>query len=99
MPTDKLYAWDGVSLATTLAKTPVADFTQAPYAGLGNVYNNPALLYNATQPAAPNITATFPSAGSLKLAWPTGYVGTFQVSLTIGDGATETTQSFLVTVS
>ena len=29
MPTDKLYAWNGVSLATTLAPAPVADFTQA----------------------------------------------------------------------
>ncbi len=99
MPTDKLYAWDGVSLATTLANGLVADFTQPPYAGLGNVYNNTALLYNATQPSAPIITATFPNPGSLKLAWSTGYTGTFQLTLTIGDGALETTQSFLVTVS
>ena len=43
MPTDKLYAWNGVSLASTLANGLVADFTQSPYAGLGNVYNNTAL--------------------------------------------------------
>jgi hypothetical protein len=99
MPTDKLYAWNGVSLSSTLATGLVADFTQSPYAGLGNVYNNTALLYNATQPAAPNITASFPSPGSLMFAWAPGYTGTFQVTLTIGDGAMESQQSFLVTVS
>jgi hypothetical protein len=51
MPTDKLYAWDGVSLATTLNSAPVADFTQSPYTtflGSGNVNNTPALLYAST---------------------------------------------------
>ncbi len=98
MPTDKLYAWNG-SLATTLATGLVADFTQSPYAGLGNVYNNTALLYNATQPAAPSITATLLSGDPMVLAWASGYTGTFQVTLTIGDGAMESQQSFLVTVS
>ena len=51
----------------------------------------------ATQPVAPNITASFPSADSLKLQWPAGFTGTFSVTLTIGDGALETFQSFLVT--
>jgi hypothetical protein len=102
MPTDKLYAFvpDAINdLTATLAAAPVADFTQAPYAGLGNVYNTPALLDNATLPAAPNIAASFPSLGSLTLTWPTGFKGAFTVTLVVGDGAAETWQSFVVTVS
>jgi hypothetical protein len=101
MPSNMLYAYvpdANNDLVATLAGAPVADFTQALYAGQ-NVYNNPALLYNAAQAAAPAITTGFPNAGSLRLTWPVNFTGTFQVNLTIGDGALETQQSFLVTVS
>ncbi len=97
--TDKLYAWQG-TISATLAKAPVVDFTSATYAPYGgaNVYKTPALLYATTQPAAPNITITFPSAGELLISWPAGFKGTFRTTLFIGDGALETQQSFLVTV-
>ena len=58
MPTDKLYAYvpdAGNNLTATLAGTPVADFTSSPYSPTGNVYNDPALLYNAQAPAAPTV--------------------------------------------
>ena len=49
MPNNKLYAWDGVSLASTLAQTPVADLSAD-----GDVYADTAPLYNA-QPGYPRM--------------------------------------------
>ncbi len=97
--TDKLYTWLGNATAT-LGAAPVADFTSATYAAFSgaDVYSSPSLLYAAVQPAAPAITSSFPSAGQLTLTWPVGYKGTFRATLSIGDGALETQQSFLVTV-
>ncbi len=97
---DKLYAWAG-NLSATLAGTPVVDFTSPTYAAYNgaSVFNTPTLLYQATQPAAPNITTSFPSPGALLLSWPAGYKGAFSVNLFIGGGGLETEQSFLVTVN
>ena len=53
MPTDELYAYvpdANDDLIATLANSPVANFTEAPYSTYlagGNVYNNPQLLYAA----------------------------------------------------
>ncbi len=60
MPTDKLYAYVpdlANDLMATLAKAPVADFTQSPYTQSGNVYNEPALLYAAAMPASPTVAS------------------------------------------
>ncbi len=96
MPNGNLYAWNGVSLATT---TTAANLVGAPGTA---AYANTALLFNATQPSAPIITTSFTnttSGGTLQLAWPSGYTGTFMTTVFVGDGALETQQSFLVTVS
>jgi hypothetical protein len=96
MPNDMLYAWDG-SLPATLTQVPVADF--APYA---NVYANIELLVGATQSPVSTINAVISnqsSGGTLTLSWPAGYFGSFLVTVVVGDGAIETQQSFLVTVS
>ena len=92
LPDNRLYAWDG-AIGTTIAQQPIADLS---YFG---VYANTALLSNATAPAAPPVTASFTnttSGGTLKLTWPTNYTGTFMTTVTIGDGAEETQQSFLL---
>ena len=93
MPNNRLYAWDGVSLATTIAQTPLADLT---YFG---VYANTSLLYNAVQLPASSVTASFTNTstgGTLTLSWPSGYTGTFVATVTVGDGAEETQQSFML---
>ncbi len=93
LPNNALYAWDGVSLATTIAQTPVANLT---YYG---VYADTALLYTATQPSAPPVTATFTNTttgGTLNLSWPATYTGTFITTVTVGDGAEESQQSFVL---
>ncbi len=98
LSTGKLYAYDGFSLATTLATIPTLQVSTLGAA----VYANTALLYNAVQPAAPAIVAAFPNTtggGTLQLTWPTGYTGTFMTTVFVGDGALETQQSFLVTVT
>ncbi|MEZ6142156.1 MAG: hypothetical protein R3B84_16465 [Zavarzinella sp.] len=43
---NRLFAYDGVSFATTIQQTPVADFNLAPYNN-PTVTNNPAQLFNA----------------------------------------------------
>ncbi len=96
MPNDMLYAWDGVSLAATLATTPVADF--APYA---NVYGTTSLLYAATSSSVTNVSYTITNTGSggtLNISWASGYTGTFLVTAIVGDGVYDTQQQFLVTV-
>jgi ELWxxDGT repeat protein len=101
MPTDKLYAYvqdTADDLAATLAAAPVADFSQAPFVAYGNVYATTALLYGAMQPPA-TITTSFPSVGSLMLNLPPGYVGSFTLTIFVGDGALETQQQWLIQVS
>ncbi len=96
---NKLYAWDGVSYNTTVAQTPVADFTSSYY-GNANVYSTTSLLYNAT--TTPNLsqigTANL-TAGSMDLTWTNGFTGKFLVTFYVSDGAKETERIFLVTVS
>jgi parallel beta-helix repeat protein len=63
------------------------------------VYNDPALLTNATTPAAlGNVTATV-AGNTLTIAWTAGYAGEFRVYLSAIDGDAEARQSFLVTIS
>jgi hypothetical protein len=85
----ELREWNG---SDALAGNFVANVGQS-------VYNNPSLLFNATQPAAPSGVSVNRVGDSLNLVWPNGFTGTFRVSLTIGDGAFEIVQSFLVTVT
>jgi hypothetical protein len=97
---DMLFTWLG-SVSASTAQPAAVDFAQAPYAALGNVYSEPALLSGATQPPAPGITPSFTnttSGGTLILTWPTNFTGTFMAAVSVGDGAVETQQSFLVTV-
>ena len=58
-PTDQLYAAvldPGLDFSATLIPANlVADFSASPYPSTGNVYNDPALLYNAQAPAAPTV--------------------------------------------
>ncbi len=101
MPTDKLYAWDGVSLATSIARTPVADFTQAPYSaflGSGNVYGTPSLLYASTGQTAA-VTAVVSSGGVITLTPSSAFAGTVRITTTVSDGAEMSKQSFLFTVT
>jgi cyclophilin family peptidyl-prolyl cis-trans isomerase len=93
MPNNRLYAWDGVSIPTTIAQTAVADLS------FYGVYADTALLFNATQPVTPPVTAgivTTTPGGTLNLSWPSIYTGTFLTTITVGDGAEETQQSFLL---
>jgi hypothetical protein len=101
MPTDKLYAWNGVSLASTLNSAPVADFTQSPYStylGTGNVYNSPALLYDSTGQTAA-VTAVVNANGFITLSPNSAFVGTVRITATVSDGAEMTKESFLFTVN
>src|SRR5262249_2150473 len=81
-PSDKLYAWLG-NISDTLASAPVADFTTGtyfPYNGV-NVYNNPALLYAATQPSAPAVNTDVSTPGKLLLFCQPDDTRTFRVTL------------------
>ena len=101
MPTDKLYAWNGVSLASTLNNAPVAEFTQSPYSaflGSGNVYNSPALLYNSTGQTAA-VTAVVNANGVVTLSPNSAFVGTVRITVTVSDGAEMNKESFLFTVN
>lgn len=46
MPDNKLYAWDGVSIPSTIFHAPVAEFLTTAYLST-NVYADPALLWNS----------------------------------------------------
>ncbi len=101
MPTDKLYAYVADAnndLSATLAAPPVADFSQAPYAAYGNVFNTPSLLYDATSPPT-FMTTSFPGFASMLLTWPSGYTGAFTLTIFLGDGAAETQQAWLVNIT
>ena len=87
LPNGSLILWDGSSQATG---TLVAQLGTA-------VYNDPSLLYNATNTPVP-VTLTV-SGNQLTIAPNSGYTGTFVVYATVSDGFTTATQSFNVTVS
>ncbi len=44
LPSNKLYAYDGLSVATSIANAPVADFTLPQYAAAGNIWAEPSLI-------------------------------------------------------
>ncbi len=70
--------------------------TGATLATLGtDVYNNPALLYNA---AAPGAVASF-SGNALTLSPPGNFVGSLEVTVTASDGTNTTSRNFAVTVT
>ncbi|HZU38876.1 MAG TPA: invasin domain 3-containing protein, partial [Gemmataceae bacterium] len=93
MPTGNLYAWqksDGShSLTATLAKAPVANVGTA-------VYQNPALLLDATPPGALASVSATVSANTLKIQ-DGSFLGTSAFVVTISDGMLTNTQTFLVT--
>jgi subtilisin-like proprotein convertase family protein len=88
LPNGDLREWNGVDATTGTFIANVG----------ASVYNNPALLYNASQPAAPSGVTVSRTGDTLNLVWPSGFMGTFRVSITIGDGANEILETFLVTV-
>jgi hypothetical protein len=97
MPTNLLYAWDGVSIASTTARAPVADFTSSLYGNV-NVYATPSLLTNATTTDLGLLgTPTF-TGDNLNLSWSSSFVGQFLVTVYIWDGVAEMQRTFLVTV-
>ena len=92
MPTGLLYAWDGKTLATTIADAPVADLSA------WGVYADPALLY-ADSGQVQAVTANVNSAGQVVITQNANFVGTVRVTARVSDGAEFTLRSFLVTVT
>jgi hypothetical protein len=97
MSNNKLYAWDGVSLATTTAQTALADFTTSLYGNV-NVYANTALLYAATATANLSQISWSFSSGALSITWPTNFTGKFLMTVYISDGVSEAQMTFPVMV-
>jgi hypothetical protein len=100
--TNNLYAWDGVSYASTVAQAPVATFNggnTSLYQG-ADVYTTTSLLSNAT--TTPNLSSIVTSnltASSMNIAWPTGFTGKFLVTFYVSDGVKEAQKTFLVIVN
>lgn len=55
MPDNKLYAWDGVSIASMTAGGANSPFFVADFLAVANVYGNTALLYNALKALPPAV--------------------------------------------
>jgi subtilisin family serine protease len=89
LPDGELRRWQGSVAATLGSAGLVANLGRACYA-------NPGLLWHAQQ--APPITIRV-SGSTLTIHAPTGFVGSFAVSVTATDGSTTATQLFTVTVN
>jgi len=83
----RLYRWG----------TSIADLTLIATLDPG-YYANPALLCDVSPSSGDEILATI-SGGTLTLDPPAGYAGTFQVTVTVSDGAASDTETFLVRVA
>jgi hypothetical protein len=91
-----LYAYGGGTYAATVANSANLIAHLDP-----SVFTNPALLTGARAPLAAAV-ATVPvtanvSGHTLTVNAPSGFVGTFQVTVTATDGVTSTSQTFFVT--
>ncbi|MEZ6141240.1 MAG: cadherin domain-containing protein [Zavarzinella sp.] len=95
---NKLFAWDGVGHATTIAQQPVADFADPEYLGT-NVYANPNLINNATKPTVTPEIGTTIVGNTLTLDWDTSFVGTFLTTVYASDGSSTVLQRFVGVVS
>ncbi len=91
MPTGNLYAWDGISLTTTLATAPVATLGTA-------AYSNTALLYGSTG-LVPAVTATVNASGQITITPNAAFVGTLQITAVATDQLVNTATSFSYTVT
>jgi hypothetical protein len=84
-----LTAWQGYqdsAVGAVVATLPVS------------VYDNPALLTNATALPNPAVNATINNSGDLSIALPvSNYVGSFKLTVTASDGLLSTSQTILVT--
>jgi hypothetical protein len=84
LPNGELYQWGGNIEASTLIATLDSTF-----------YNDPALLANAQLPSSPNVIASL-SGSTLTLNPDAGYVGRFQVTVSVSDGYETTRKTFTV---
>ncbi|MGE3315232.1 MAG: matrixin family metalloprotease [Planctomycetaceae bacterium] len=71
----ELYRWH-----TSLADLELIQILDSSY------YNDPSLLWNAQPVNTPNITATV-NGSTLTINPPPGYLGTFEVEVTVSDGS------------
>jgi hypothetical protein len=95
LPNNKLYAWNGVSLPSTIAQPPVAQFLTSAYGNV-DVFDNAAVLYcDAGQ--LPAIGAAVSSTGVVTIIQSPAYIGSALVSVVVSDGAETTTRSFVFT--
>jgi subtilisin-like proprotein convertase family protein len=91
-PDGELKAWDGTP--NSFATSPTVETLDPVF------WQEPSLLYNASAPVAPVVTTSIDQKTQLlTITPPTGYTGTFQVTVTASDGFLTARESFLVTIS
>jgi hypothetical protein len=89
VPNGNLYAWDGVSINTTLDTTPVVTLPTI-------YYDDPTQLVDIVPPGAlTGVVANI--VGNSLTVTDTGFTGTATIYVTASDGLLSTTQTFLVT--
>jgi subtilisin family serine protease len=89
LPDGELRRWQGTVSATLSSAGLVANLGAA-------FYSNPSLLWQAQQ--APPIDVQM-TGSTLTIHVRTGFIGTFDVSVTVNDGSGTATQTFTVTVN
>jgi subtilisin-like proprotein convertase family protein len=91
-PDGELKAWDGTP--NSFATSPTVETLDPAF------WQDPSLLYNAAVPVAPAVTVSIDQNTQLMtITPPTGYTGTFQVTVSAADGSAADRKSFLVTVT
>jgi subtilisin family serine protease len=87
LPNGELYRWGGSIEASTMIATLDSRY-----------YNDPTLLSDALAPDMANVTTSL-SGTTLTIDLADGYVGTFQISVSVSDGYDTAVQTFSVTVT
>jgi len=89
LPDGELHRWLGSVSATLSSAGLVANLGTA-------VYNNPSLLWQAQPTPAISVQV---SGSTLTIHAPVGFVGSFNVAVTVSNGSGTATQTFTVTVN
>jgi hypothetical protein len=104
MPNGLLYAWDGLSIPTTISQPPIANL--APY----GVYANTSLIANSApvfvtsgvpiNMLTPAVTISAPDAsGNFTITPNAAFTGTLRIGVAVTDGLDITDETFLYSVA